>query len=279
MNAITRFNCCSLIVIALFVAGCAEQPTSNRSHERETVGGKAPSSIRKGEKIKYTLHQTDMIDAEKESEAPAKTNKPWKETALSAPHQCDRWGNSGDEVFDGCSRRVAKITLLPLSQYSEESFQSVAELRSALAMDSTMRSLTPPLTTNPDEDRVAQEQRNVSVTAYLFAVKSEDDRDFHVIIGDKDCNDGSCFFNVEVSALPPGCNDCDLVKVREGFRRDFLNGGTASAKYSLWESPVPVVVSGTIFYDMDHVGGTVGPSGYRPSTSWEIHPARVIEPQ
>ena len=36
------------------------------------------------------------------------------------------------------------------------------------------------------------------------------------------------------------------------------------------------VVCGSLFYDISHSPGTVGPQGLRPGTAWEIHPVTSI---
>ena len=42
----------------------------------------------------------------------------------------------------------------------------------------------------------------MAVEGYIFAASKESDNDFHLIVGDKDCAEGGCFINVEVSGLP-----------------------------------------------------------------------------
>jgi hypothetical protein len=35
-------------------------------------------------------------------------------------------------------------------------------------------------------------------------------------------------------------------------------------------------VTGSLFFDVDHPAGAVGPQGHRPQTAWEIHPISSI---
>jgi hypothetical protein len=48
--------------------------------------------------------------------------------------------------------------------------------------------------------------------------------------------------------------------------------------YLRFEDPVPVLVTGSLFYDIDHKPGVVGsftPPRRVPATAWEVHP--IIE--
>jgi hypothetical protein len=38
-----------------------------------------------------------------------------------------------------------------------------------------------------------------------------------------------------------------------------------------------VKVTGSLFFDVDHKAGSVGPTGMRPKTAWEIHPVSDIQ--
>ena len=53
----------------------------------------------------------------------------------------------------------------------------------SLPSDQFMRSYNPPITEDADSDRVQEEKRNVSVTAFLYATKKEADNDYHMILG------------------------------------------------------------------------------------------------
>jgi hypothetical protein len=38
-----------------------------------------------------------------------------------------------------------------------------------------------------------------------------------------------------------------------------------------------VTVEGSLFYDVDHAPGAVGPRDMKPTTAWEIHPITQIQ--
>lgn len=215
---------------------------------------------------KYRLITTNQQDLFKESAEP-----------MSAADVLAAGGAAGD-VFTGKDRRAAKTSL---STAAIQSYNSVSELRASLESDADMVNLAPPISKDPGSDRREQEQRNVSVRAYLYAIKKESDRDFHVIVGDESCQNAQCFLNVEVSGWPKNPQDPDrpaLKSVRATFI-EFFGGedpGTGSG-YDTPDPPIPVLVTGSLFFDIDHSAGTVGPSCCRPNTAWEIHPVRTID--
>lgn len=45
---------------------------------------------------------------------------------------------------------------------------------------------------------------------------------------------------------------------------------------TLYEPPIPVLVTGPLVYDIEHRPGAVGPASVRPDTSWEIRPVESI---
>ncbi len=181
---------------------------------------------------------------------------------------------ANSDNFAGTDRKAAKTSI---STAQVETFSVVDDLLDSLPDDSSMRSHTPPIPQTAGSDRVTEEQRNVSVTAFLYAVKSESDNDFHVIIGTDDPASSRRYMNVEISGLPPtGPARAPLKAVRDKFKAQFANAPIGSS-YHKFNPPIPVQVTGSIFFDMDHVGGTVGPSGMRPATAWEIHPVTDID--
>lgn len=252
----------SMLAAALLLAGCAMQPTHPAQTElRAHVGN-----------VMYRLRDSgDSTPDERPSGI-----------GPSGPSSCQKWGTESGEVFHGCARRVSKVSLVPLDAAPAELYHTVAELKQNLVADDAMRHHTPPITESATSARQPEEERNVVLDAFVYAFKSEDDRDFHLIVGDKDCNDASCFMNVEVSALPneDGGDKDALTGVRAEFRSwlDVEPGTT----YLFFvddqgvENPVPVRIEGSLFYDLDHVAGTVGPAHYRPDTSWEVHPIRTL---
>jgi hypothetical protein len=43
-------------------------------------------------------------------------------------------------------------------------------------------------------------------------------------------------------------------------------------------TPTHVLITGCLFYDIDHPAGAVGPRDHAPATAWEIHPITSITP-
>jgi hypothetical protein len=179
-------------------------------------------------------------------------------------------GNAGD-IFQGKDRRVAKTSI---STAPVETFASIVALRQSLQSDEAMRALNPPISSDPSSDRIDLEQRNVTVTAFIYAIKKEADRDFHVILGDAQCQAPSCFMNAEVSGLPKSTQHPDrpaLKAVRTSFVGHF-NSEPGTSKVKTFSEPLPVTVTGSLFFDVHHSAGEVGPACCRPDTVWEIHP-------
>jgi hypothetical protein len=132
----------------------------------------------------------------------------------------------------------------------------------------------------PTSDRVKDEKRNVQVTGHIYAFKKESDNDYHVILGNAPDAATAQFLNVEVSGIPVGgtmANRSTLVGVRKEFKDAFGLGPNGPAGYTRLDPPVPVRISGSLFWDVDHAPGVVGPTGLRPKTAWEIHPVSQIE--
>jgi hypothetical protein len=128
-----------------------------------------------------------------------------------------------------------------------------------------------------DFDRIDKEQRNVRVTAYLFAIAKERDNDYHLIIDDDGNLEEGAKLNVEISGIPTEGPDVEsLRQVRAAFKAYF--DGSPPRKYQPFlDPPVRVVIEGSLFFDRDHPSGEVGPQGYRPASAWEIHPVRSIQ--
>lgn len=229
-----------LIVIAL--AGCASSPAT-LFHD------------------KYKVTQTNQVD---EVEAAEKVSTP--------PPSLARTTSSGD-IFAGKTRTDAKTSI---ASGGLKSYSTIAELRSSFPTDTFMRGLG--ITEAPDSERTPQEQYNVSVEGYIYALSKETDNDFHLIVGDKNCTTGSCMMNVEVSGLPQHTTDpsySTLSAVRTKFLA-YFNGQEPSRAYKTFDPPIAVALTGSVFFDVDHGAGVVGPPGHKPSSAWEIHPLTDI---
>jgi hypothetical protein len=170
-------------------------------------------------------------------------------------------------------RRTNKFSLV--NKRYEPKFHHLSQFIATLQRDNDMRSLAN-LTTDPENPRVAQEKRNVTlVNVYLYAIKREADNDYHLIVGD---NNG-LYFNVECSGLPgrdyPGYET--LLKVRRQIE-DYFKSEFCTTKYTKFDPGIKLFeLSGSLFYDIDHTPGVVGPEGYKPRTAWEIHPISNID--
>jgi hypothetical protein len=177
--------------------------------------------------------------------------------------------------FRGQDRKGPKTSI---ASASKQTFAGIEALIATLPADQGMRNRTPPLekTTNT---RLTEEQRNVKVTAWIYAIKYEADQDWHIILGTDPADTTPTYFNAEVSGLPATNSPAygKLKKVREDLAEMF---GFDLPATGYWEyEPVAVVVEGSLFYDIDHPAGAVGPQATRPATAWEIHPITKIREQ
>jgi hypothetical protein len=233
-----------LFVIALLAAGCATAPPAPPVHEPHPVTA------------------TGQHDAFVE---------PTDRTAAAVVAS---GGHTGD-VFAGTDRRNPKTSV---ANAGLESYSTIAALRSALPADQQMLSLG--ISKAPDSARTPEEQHNVTVGGVIYAISKESDNDFHLIVGDPACSQAGCLINVEVSGLPQQAGDPNrptLTAVRTKFL-DFFGGtepGT-SGGYDQYTPPIAVTLTGSLFFDVDHKAGAVGPSGFKPNSAWEIHPLTDI---
>ena len=177
--------------------------------------------------------------------------------------------------FRGKHRIAPKTTIVNASM---ETFSNLEALIATLPPDADMRNYNPPLTTTT-ETRVAEEKRNVRVRAWIYAITYEKDQDWHLILGTGPSDSTPTYLNAEVSALPgnSAASYKKLKKVRQNLAEMFGFDLPASG---YWEyEPVGVVVEGSLFYDIDHPPGNVGPKATRPATAWEIHPITKLKEQ
>jgi hypothetical protein len=115
------------------------------------------------------------------------------------------------------------------------------------------------------------------VSAFLIAAKKVSEHDYHVILGTKaPGQSGGKFMNVEISGLPRASAQSfpTLASARQAFENSIE--GDLGSSYTFFEAQ-RVRVSGSLFYDVDHAPGVVGPAGFRPETAWEIHPITAFE--
>jgi hypothetical protein len=160
-----------------------------------------------------------------------------------------------------------------------QTFADLAALFSSglLLPDIQMTKHHPPISAGATSGRVTEEQQNVVVTAFLYASSKEPDNDVHCIFGTAP-GQPKQFLNIEVSALPvSGPARAQLKTVRDKFKEFFGQTHLPDKGFSKFDPPIPVKITGSTFFDIDHPPGAVGPTGFKPDTAWEIHPVTDIE--
>lgn len=179
------------------------------------------------------------------------------------------------DTFHGSARAAAKLSM---ASGTPQSFADLAALLDSLPPDSQMRAMH--IGTGPDSARLPQEQALVTVRAFLYASSRESDNDFHCVIG-RDPSGPARFMNVEVSALPSSDSEffAALRTARDQFKAFFTANEDAlpSQGYDKYDPPIPILVTGSLFFDVDHVPPAVGPTGMKPVTAWEIHPVSDMQ--
>lgn len=178
-------------------------------------------------------------------------------------------------AFAGHDRKVAKTSIVAASIPVEE-FETLDELLESLPSDQEM--IEQNISKDADSDRVDNELRMVRVKkAWLYAVKLEDDQDFHLIVGTSPGAQTSAFLNCEVSGLPEE-NSPGFTRLKAVRQQLFdILGKFPGKKYARPTPPLPIEIAGSLFFDVDHAAGTVGPHPFRPATAWEIHPITSLK--
>jgi len=179
------------------------------------------------------------------------------------------------DSFNGTARMAAKLSV---ASGTPQTFSDLGAVLDSLIPDEQMRAMN--ISKGADSGRLPEEQTAVAVTAFLYASSRESDNDFHCIVG-LDPGQPARFMNVEVSALPPSSSPFfgALRAARDQFKAFFTAGGDALPVrgYDKYDPPIPIQVTGSLFFDVDHVPPAVGPVGMKPQTAWEIHPVSDIE--
>jgi hypothetical protein len=193
------------------------------------------------------------------------------------PSLTARTGVDDGVAFAGVARKASKISIAPPKPAED---QDLSELISWCRQhDVEMRHHTPPVTTAANSSRVAEENRNVSVDGWIHFAKKEDDNDYHVIIGTSGNLSNAQMMNVEISGLPPhGSKSFNTLKqARDSFESLFESALPQMRKSGYARlTPTHVHITGSMFYDIDHGAGAVGPTGHRAKSAWEIHPVTNI---
>jgi hypothetical protein len=189
-------------------------------------------------------------------------------------------GRGGDN-FRGTARAAAKLSI---AQADTRDFADVSSLVDTLPDHNTMLHHQPPITTDANEGRVDEEERNVRLAAHLYAASRESDNDFHLIVGN--APDASpLYMTAEVSGLPgnAAASFAQLKDVRDAFK-NFFGAQLPAQTYDFYDPPIPLALAGSLFWDASHATGSrPGPQTLRPHMPvvWEIHPVTsiIFEPQ
>jgi hypothetical protein len=209
------------------------------------------------------------------------TRARWKPSAEEAADESPfaKKKNVPPNDFNGTSRKIAKTSFI---EGEPTVYDSVSALKVDLTAEATMLAQNIPFGPgSEDSDRTQFEQKNVTVTAYIYAYVNEKDHDYHVLVGDAPGTPGLQYMNAEVSGLPQvtGPRRNVLQAVRTKFKEEFGLGNTGPAEYEEPDSPKRVRITGSLFFDMDHAppNNYVGHWDFQPNTAWEIHPITNIE--
>ncbi|MFI5298409.1 MAG: hypothetical protein ACHREM_09945 [Polyangiales bacterium] len=206
---------------------------------------------------------------------------------IAAPHAAASLDANGDD-FCKVDRKLPKTTPWSGEAHALRLEDLLARFKTGRLSDAVMRSPdhVPRMTTKPDFGRVVEEQENVVVEGWALAASKESDNDFHVILGSEKtlADDGSPdrwkLINIEVSGLSPvGTSGRQLlVDVRKTFKAYFVpTVADSQGRGFVALEPVHLRVTGSLFFDVDHLPGAVGPGKLKPMTSWEIHPITHLE--
>lgn len=176
------------------------------------------------------------------------------------------------DAFSGSARKTAKLSFATPTAYL--GYPTINALRAFLPTDAFMLSLG---ITN-SSPRVANENHKDSVThSYLYAISRESDNDFHMIIGDSNPVEGN-LYNCEASGNPVStASSYTAINAVRTYLKNYFNLNLCISGYTKFSPAIPVkLLKGSLFFDIDHTAGTVGPTGLRPSTAWELHPISAI---
>jgi hypothetical protein len=187
--------------------------------------------------------------------------------------------STGDN-YAGTDRKAAKLSK---AQGATKVFSDLKDLIASLAPEKTMINHKPKILTTATSGRVKEEQRNVSVAAFLYAASREADCDFHLIVGRNHTLAPEMYMTMEVSGLPPKTDPAfdftDLNAARTAFKK-FFGTKLPGASYDFYDPPIPVKIEGSLFFDMTHAtGGRPGPQSLksRMPVIWEVHPLTSIK--
>jgi hypothetical protein len=218
---------------------------------------------------KFTIFHTNEMDAYEKGAMGPGTAAP---VLPSAP--------AGDD-FGGTARKAAKLSI---SSAKTENFKDVKDLIKSLTPDQKMIDHKPKITTAATSKRVKEEERNIHVTAFMYAASREADNDFHLIIGRNPNATPETYMTMELSGLPPKTSPsfATLKAARDAFKKFFktkAKGKLPGLTYDFYHPPISVEIDGSLFFDMTHAKPPhPGPPSLKNKmpTIWEVHPITKI---
>jgi len=181
------------------------------------------------------------------------------------------------DTFAGTARKAAKLAVASAAM---EVFADLPPLIKSLPSKTAMKKHKPKITTEANSARVAEEKRNIRLSAFLYAASREDDNDFHLILGRDPETTPHVYMTAEISGLPPksSASFTKLNGARKSFKA-FFGGDLPGTSYDFYDPPIPVEIEGSLFFDMSHASGQgPGPKSLRDDipTIWEVHPVSKI---
>jgi hypothetical protein len=234
----------------------------------------AEVGLARGVPAHYRILRTDEVDAKDHPLSTAEIKNVMSTGGAAATR------TSGD-TFAGTARAAAKLSI---SGAAIEPFNDIKDLIDPLPSKNKMVHHHPPITTEAASARVQEEERNVRVTAFLYAASRENDNDFHLIVGRDPSADPPMYMTMEVSGLPPSnaSSFARLKAAREAYT-GFFGNDLPGASYDFYDPPIPIRVEGSLFFDMSHANGrSPGPPSLHDDMPviWEVHPISdiVFEP-
>jgi hypothetical protein len=189
-----------------------------------------------------------------------------------------RFAGAGDN-FSGTARKAAKLSI---SDAQPEDFQDLQALIASLPDEDTMMNHDPEITTAANSGRVAEEERNIRVKAFIYAASREADNDFHLILG-RDPKADPLYMTMEVSGLPPaGSPSLERLTAARNAYKQFFGQNLPGPTYDFYDPPIPVEMEGSPFFDMTHAqsppASRPGPHSLKDHMPviWEVHPVSRI---
>ncbi|MFL5051953.1 MAG: hypothetical protein ACJ8D4_17755 [Xanthobacteraceae bacterium] len=183
-----------------------------------------------------------------------------------------------EDVYRGSNTRI--LAKLSVGAGQTESFDDLKDLLGTLPADDIMASRVSPAAADGDILRVAEEQRNVRLRAFLYAAKKQMNNDYYMIIGRARESKPRIFMTAVVSGLPP--NDSPSfaqLKAARDACKEFFGEHLPTRAYNHYEPPVPLEIEGSLLFDVSKFGGTqIGPANLRKDmkTVWQIRPLTKI---